>query len=199
MKNEQRHWTLYEIDELRERYPTTDTRQIARDMGRSITGVQRKAQDLGLRKVVPQRGGSFRRWSDEDLEFLREHYATMITDTLAKKLGRSVRTVYATAAELGLRKDRVTTDAMRSAAMRAKRDQVRAAKEAKQKKLAQKRPTRPPLPPVVTLTEAQIAHHKRRQRAAAEALVAHGCDEHSAALAAHAIATGRVPGVGFVR
>lgn len=194
MKNEQRHWTLYEIDELRERYPTTDTRQIARDMGRSITGVQRKAQDLGLRKVVPQRGGSFRRWSDEDLEFLREHYATMITDTLAKKLGRSVRTVYSTAAELGLRKDRVTTDAMRSAAMRAKRDQARAAK---QKKLAPKRPARTPLPPVVTLTEAQIAHRKRLQREAVEKLVEHGIDEHQAELATHLIVRKLVPGLRF--
>ena len=194
MKNEQRHWTLYEIDELRERYPTTDTRQIARDMGRSITGVQRKAQYLGLRKVVPQRGGSFRRWSDEDLEFLREHYATMITDTLAKKLGRSVRTVYSTAAELGLRKDRVTTDAMRSAAMRAKRDQARAAK---QKKLAPKRPARTPLPPVVTLTEAQIAHRKRLQREAIEKLVEHGIDEHQAELATHLIVRKLVPGLRF--
>jgi hypothetical protein len=194
VKNEQRHWTLYEIDELRERYPTTDTRQIARDMGRSITGVQRKAQDLGLRKVVPQRGGSFRRWSDEDLEFLREHYATMITDTLAKKLGRSVRTVYSTAAELGLRKDRVTTDAMRSAAMRAKRDQARAAK---QKKLAPKRPARTPLPPVVTLTEAQIAHRKRLQREAIEKLVEHGIDEHQAELATHLIVRKLVPGLRF--
>lgn len=194
MKNEQRHWTLYEIDELRERYPTTDTRQIARDMERSTTSVQRKAQDLGLRKIVPQRGASFRRWSDEDLEFLRTHYATMITDTLAKKLGRSVRTVYATAAELGLRKDRVTTDAMRSAAMRAKRDQVRAAK---QKKLAQKRPTRPPLPPVVTLTEAQIAHRKRLQREAVEKLVEHGIDEHQAELATHLIVRKLVPGLRF--
>lgn len=194
MKNEQRHWTLYEIDELRERYPTTDTRQIARDMGHSITGVQRKAQDLGLRKVVPQRGGSFRRWSDEDLEFLREHYATMITDTLAKKLGRSVRTVYSTAAELGLRKDRVTTDAMRSAAMRAKRDQARAAK---QKKLAPKRPARTPLPPVVTLTEAQIAHRKRLQREAIEKLVEHGIDEHQAELATHLIVRKLVPGLRF--
>ena len=194
MKNKQRHWTLYEIDELRERYPTTDTRQIARDMGRSITGVQRKAQDLGLRKVVPQRGGSFRRWSDEDLEFLREHYATMITDTLAKKLGRSVRTVYSTAAELGLRKDRVTTDAMRSAAMRAKRDQARAAK---QKKLAPKRPARTPLPPVVTLTEAQIAHRKRLQREAIEKLVEHGIDEHQAELATHLIVRKLVPGLRF--
>lgn len=194
MKNEQRHWTLYEIDELRERYPTTDTRQIARDMGRIITGVQRKAQDLGLRKVVPQRGGSFRRWSDEDLEFLREHYATMITDTLAKKLGRSVRTVYSTAAELGLRKDRVTTDAMRSAAMRAKRDQARAAK---QKKLAPKRPARTPLPPVVTLTEAQIAHRKRLQREAVEKLVEHGIDEHQAELATHLIVRKLVPGLRF--
>ena len=46
MKNEQRHWTLYEIDELRERYPTTDTRQIARDMERSTTGVQRKTFEV---------------------------------------------------------------------------------------------------------------------------------------------------------
>lgn len=194
MKNEQRHWTLYEIDELRERYPTTDTRQIARDMERSTTSVQRKAQDLGLRKIVPQRGASFRRWSDEDLEFLREHYATMITDTLAKKLGRSVRTVYATAAELGLRKDRVTTDAMRSAAMRAKRDQARAAK---QKKLAPKRPARTPLPPVVTLTEAQIAHRKRLQREAVEKLVEHGIDEHQAELATHLIVRKLVPGLRF--
>lgn len=194
MKNEQRHWTLYEIDELRERYPTTDTRQIARDMERSTTSVQRKAQDLGLRKIVPQRGASFRRWSDEDLEFLRTHYATMITDTLAKKLGRSVRTVYATAAELGLRKDRVTTDAMRSAAMRAKRDQVRAAK---QKKLAPKRPARTPLPPVVTLTEAQIAHRKRLQREAVEKLVEHGIDEHQAELATHLIVRKLVPGLRF--
>lgn len=194
MKNEQRHWTLYEIDELRERYPTTDTRQIARDMERSTTSVQRKAQDLGLRKIVPQRGASFRRWSDEDLEFLRTHYATMITDTLAKKLGRSVRTVYATAAELGLRKDRVTTDAMRSAAMRAKRDQARAAK---QKKLAPKRPARTPLPPVVTLTEAQIAHRKRLQREAVEKLVEHGIDEHQAELATHLIVRKLVPGLRF--
>lgn len=194
MKNEQRHWTLYEIDELRERYPTTDTRQIARDMGRSTTGVQRKAQDLGLRKVVPQRGGSGRRWSDDELAILREHYATMITDALAKKLGRSVRTVYAMAAELGLRKDRVTTDAMRSAAMRAKRDQARAAK---QKKLAPKRPARTPLPPVVTLTEAQIAHRKRLQREAVEKLVEHGIDEHQAELATHLIVRKLVPGLRF--
>lgn len=132
---------------------------------------------------------------------LIEHYPTMPIESLSFLLGRTIPALKVRAHKLRLRRDPEISRATRQAAGKAG---YAAAEKRRAGEPVLRKPTPQPPPPPTRpdLRETgpdALAYHKRRQRAAAEALVAHGCDEHSAALAAHAIATGRVPGVGFLR
>lgn len=132
---------------------------------------------------------------------LIEHYPTMPIESLSFLLGRTVKALKARAFKLRLKRDPGAARATRQAAGKAG---YAAAEKRRAGEPVLRKPTPQPPPPPTRpdLRETgpdALAYHKRRQRAAAEALIAHGVDEHSAALAAHAIATGRVPGVGFLR
>lgn len=132
---------------------------------------------------------------------LIEHYPTMPIESLSFLLGRTIPALKVRAHKLRLRRDPEISRATRQAAGKAG---YAAAEKRRAGEPVLRKPTPQPPPPPTRpdLRETgpdALAYHKRRQRAAAEALIAHGVDEHSAALAAHAIATGRIPGVGFVR
>jgi hypothetical protein len=126
----------------------------------------------------------------------------MPIESLSFLLGRTVKALKARAFKLRLKRDPGAARATRQAAGKAgyAAAEKRRAGEPVLRKPTPQPPTAAPRAP--TCARPAPTHwptHKRRQRAAAEALIAHGVDEHSAALAAHAIATGRVPGVGFLR
>ena len=132
---------------------------------------------------------------------LIEHYPTMPIESLSFLLGRTIPALKGRAHKLRLRREPEISRATRQAAGKAG---YAAAEKRRAGEPVLRKPTPQPPPPPTRpdLRETgpdALAYHKRRQRAAAEALIAHGVDEHSAALAAHAIATGRIPGVGFVR
>jgi hypothetical protein len=121
--------------------------------------------------------------------------------SLSFLLGRTIKALKVRAHKLRLRVTRRSPRATRQAAGIAG---YAAAEKRRAGEPVLRKPTPQPPPPPTRpdLRETgpdALAYHKRRQRAAAEALIAHGVDEHAAALAAHAIATGRVPGVGFLR
>lgn len=132
---------------------------------------------------------------------LIEHYPTMPIESLSFLLARTVPAIKARAFKLRLKRDPGASRMTRQAAGKAG---YAAAEKRRAGEPVLRKPTPQPPPPPTRpdLRETgpdALAYHKRRQRAAAEALIAHGVDEHSAALAAHAIASGRVPGVGFLR
>ena len=45
-----KHWTLKEIDELKELYPRVHTKEIAKELNRTYSSVAIKATSLGLKK-----------------------------------------------------------------------------------------------------------------------------------------------------
>ncbi len=145
--------------------------------------------------------GPIARWTPELDAILIEHFPTMPIASLSFLLGRTIPALKVRAHKLRLRRDPEISRATRQAAGIA--DYAAAEKRRAGEPVLRKPTPQPPPPPTrPDLRETgpdALAYHKRRQRAAAEALIAHGVDEHSAALAAHAIATGRVPGVGFLR
>jgi hypothetical protein len=145
--------------------------------------------------------GPIARWTPELDALLIEHFPTMPLVSLSFLVGRTVPALKVRAHKLRLRRDPAISRATRQAAGIA--GYAAAEKRRAGEPVLHKYTPQPPPPPTrPDLRETgpdALAYHKRRQRAAAEALVAHGVDEHSAALAAHAIATGRVPGVGFLR
>lgn len=145
--------------------------------------------------------GPIARWTPELDALLCKHFPTMSLVSLSFLVGRTVPALKVRAHKLRLRRDPEISRATRQAAGIAG---YAAAEKRRAGEPVLRKPTPQPPPPPTRpdLRETgpdALAYHKRRQRAAAEALIAHGVDEHSAALAAHAIATGRVPGVGFLR
>jgi len=139
--------------------------------------------------------GPVARWTPELDAILIEHFPTMPIASLSFLLGRTIPALKVRAHKLRLRRDPEISRATRQAAGKA-------GYAAAEKRRAGEPPQPAPPPTRPDLRETgpdALAYHKRRQRAAAEALIAHGVDEHAAALAAHAIASGRVPGVGFLQ
>jgi hypothetical protein len=49
-KRKKRHWSLRELERLRQLYPDTKTQTIADELDRGLTGIYQKAIQLGLRK-----------------------------------------------------------------------------------------------------------------------------------------------------
>ena len=145
--------------------------------------------------------GPIARWTPELDALLIEHYPSMPIASLSFILGRTIPALKVRAHKLRLRRDPEISRATRQAAGvagYAAAEKRRAGEPVVRKPTPQ--PQHVPTGPAARETGPDaLAYHKRRQRAAAEALIAHGVDEHSAALAAHAIATGRIPGVGFLR
>jgi len=143
--------------------------------------------------------GPIARWTPELDALLIEHYPSMPIASLSFILGRTIPALKVRAHKLRLRRDPEISRATRQAAGvagYAAAEKRRAGEPVVRKPTPQ--PQHVPTGPAARETGPDaLAYHKRRQRAAAEALVAHGVDEHAAALAAHAIATGRVPGVRF--
>lgn len=104
-------WTREEIKEFKRIYGTRTDEDLSRVFGRSIDEVRRLAADHGLckdkafmRKVRGAPATRMPRWKDEELELLRAIYPSAPNLDLAKRLGRSVKSVVSKAHLLGLEK-----------------------------------------------------------------------------------------------
>lgn len=94
-------WTAAELRRLRHLYPRTRTAEIARRLGRPLSGVASKANDLGLRKLAP-----CRKWTAREIRLLRRRYAETPAPEIAETLNRQRRAIYYQAGLLNLRKSK---------------------------------------------------------------------------------------------
>jgi len=104
-------WTRSEVAEFKRIFGTRTDEDLSRIFGRSLEDVGRLAQEHGLSKdkafVRRLRGeGStpMPHWKPEEVAILKESYATESSLWIARKLGRSVKSVVSKAHLLGLRK-----------------------------------------------------------------------------------------------
>lgn len=93
-------WTDEELDFIEKNYGKISTLEIANHLGRSISGIYRRALYLGLAKTK-------REYSSEDILFLRNNRNTMKIETIAKRLGRSKVSIRQKVRKLGIKKQKI--------------------------------------------------------------------------------------------
>lgn len=102
-------WTEGEEAYLKEAFAHTPNKELAEKLGRSLPALKNKVNRMGLSKTVPEEVKDLDRWGatwePDELETLEEFYAGASVEDLAKVLGRTPRSIYQKALNLGLRKD----------------------------------------------------------------------------------------------
>ncbi|MEZ5979443.1 MAG: hypothetical protein R3F34_14660 [Planctomycetota bacterium] len=105
-------WSHDEVQHLRRIYGRRTDEDLARIFGRSVDSIRRQAGKFALakdkafvRRIVGPAATRMPRWTEEDLEKLRELYASTPNLEIAKALSRSVKSVVSKAHHLGLKKD----------------------------------------------------------------------------------------------
>lgn len=73
-------WNASEEEYLRENYADTARAELASELGRSVQSVNHKLRKMGLTERVS------RPWEDEEIAFLKDHYATMTCEEIADEL-----------------------------------------------------------------------------------------------------------------
>ena len=96
-KNARIAWTKDEVKLLKELYPDNSARDIANELGRTVTAVRVKAYKLGLceRRNV---------WSKKELNLVKRLYPSKTVQEVAEKIGKSVRATRRKILTLGLQK-----------------------------------------------------------------------------------------------
>lgn len=104
-------WTREELAEFKRIYGTRTDEDLARVFGRRQEEIQKLAEEHALakdkafvRKLVGDAATRMPRWRDEELDVLRQDYSVLSNLELARKLGRSVKSVVSKAHHLGLKK-----------------------------------------------------------------------------------------------
>jgi len=103
-------WKRVEIAEFKRTYGTRTDEDLARIFGRPVEQIQELATRLAmdkafLRKLQGAASTRMPRWSEEELEQLKEMYPTVSNLEIATKLNRSVKSVVSKAHNLRLKKD----------------------------------------------------------------------------------------------
>jgi hypothetical protein len=111
-------WTDEEIAFLKTNWETMTSLEVAAALGRGRTAVSSKASDMGIKKseaankALRQRLiGKIQRkdgWTPEQLEYLKNHWATMSAAEIAEVIGRTAASVKTRANDLGLKTDKET-------------------------------------------------------------------------------------------
>jgi hypothetical protein len=93
-------WSDDEIELLKKLYAEKPTEELAKQLGRSLPAVKRRANMLGLkRKSYLQK-----LWTPEEVALLKELYPECPFGEIAKRLGRTVASVKQRAHTLGLKR-----------------------------------------------------------------------------------------------
>lgn len=114
-------WSDEEVKILMEEYPTSNTRELAREMERSAQSLRNKAKNLGLKKdedwlrksrteVIRNR----REWSREEVEILKKEYPHKTARAIGEKINRSPVAVRRKANYMGLKKSKKRKDELRA-------------------------------------------------------------------------------------
>jgi hypothetical protein len=112
-------WSHDEVQRLRRIYGRRTDEDLALILGRSVESIRRQAARYALAKdkaFVRRLSGAsstrMPRWSEDELELLRQRYPTEPNLEIARSLSRSVKSVVSKAHHLGLRKDEERLKAM---------------------------------------------------------------------------------------
>jgi hypothetical protein len=105
-------WTREELSDLKRLYGTRTDEDLSRIFGRSLEAIREQASRLSLAKdkaFLRRLNGSegavrMPRWTDEELELLRELYPDQPNLDIARRLDRSVKSIVSKAHNLGLKK-----------------------------------------------------------------------------------------------
>jgi hypothetical protein len=105
-------WTRDEVAQFKRIYGTRTDDDLARIFGRPVDAIERQAQKLMLakdkaflRKLHGKTATRMPRWTEEELQRLRELYPVHSNLDIAKTLERSVKSIVSKAHNLGLKKD----------------------------------------------------------------------------------------------
>lgn len=105
------NWARAELADFKRIYGTRTDEDLARIFGREVREIRRLAKDLGLskdkaflRKLRGEPATRMPRWKAEELEILAESYATQPNLEIARRLGRSTKSVVSKAHHLHLKK-----------------------------------------------------------------------------------------------
>ena len=91
-------WTQPELDYIRRNWTKLDDCEIAKKLKRSITAVNHKRLELGLKNKGY--------WTDKDSDFVRKNYKTMTDSEIGARIGKSESTVSDYRRKLGLLKEK---------------------------------------------------------------------------------------------
>ncbi|NOT30685.1 MAG: hypothetical protein HOP15_09595 [Planctomycetes bacterium] len=104
-------WTRAEIVDFKHIYGTRTDEDLARIFGRSVEEIRRCSREhrlskdkAFLRKLRGKPSTRMPRWKPEELDILSEGYQVQSNLELARRLGRSVKSVLSKAHQLGLKK-----------------------------------------------------------------------------------------------
>lgn len=96
-------WRECELLYLQAHYPTNDSREIAKHLGKSHNAVRAKATVLGLVKISGP--GYKKKWTDEENERVKQEYPLGEVKALAASLNTTVLSLYHHARALGVKRD----------------------------------------------------------------------------------------------
>jgi len=105
-------WSRDELSEFKRLYGTRTNEDLARVFERSAESIEEQAEILALakdkaflRRIDQKSVTRMPRWTDQELDVLRELYPLLPNLEIAQKLNRSVKSVVSKAHNMGLRKD----------------------------------------------------------------------------------------------
>lgn len=104
-------WTSEEVCEFKARYSGRDDEALSLIFGRPVWRIERLARELHLskdkvfvRRVRGEGATRMPRWTDADVQTLRDNYPRLPGVALARLMGRSLRSINSKAGQLQLRK-----------------------------------------------------------------------------------------------
>lgn len=103
---EKNEWSPEDLKTLRAIYSVTKDEAVAKKLGRTVAQIEAAAKLYALRKDKRAFPGetTMPRWSPEDIAELKAIYATTPSVEIARRMGRSLKSVNGKALKLGLSK-----------------------------------------------------------------------------------------------
>ena len=93
-------WDTKRDNLLRRHYPNGNLDTLAERIGVSVLAVKSRARVLGIRRKIHAKVP----WTEKQIKFLSEHYATMSAEEIAPKVKHGLSSIYNKAKEFGLKK-----------------------------------------------------------------------------------------------
>lgn len=102
-KRPRKSWTIKELEFLQKNVIKMTNQQLADALGRNISSVATKIVELDLSSQIRESGGR-RRWTQEELDFMKENAYELTNKQIAKKLNRSLGSVALKMCDLGYKR-----------------------------------------------------------------------------------------------